>query len=61
MTDQQIAKKVCELIVPIYQKLDYANEDSIDMLEYQLDFILEGLTENQEQLLDEMLEENGII
>lgn len=59
MTNQEIVNKAYEVIAPLIEKMN--NMEGTNMIEFQIDAICEGLTEEQNDLLDEMLEENGII
>lgn len=55
MTDKEIAKQTYNLIQPLVHKMN--NSEDTEMIEYQIDAIVEGLTEEQEQLLDKMFDE----
>lgn len=59
MTNQEIVLNVYKKVTPLIQKIN--NMEDTDQLEFELDFLLQGITEEQEEMLDEMLEENGII
>ena len=59
MKNQKIVNEVYKIVAPLIEKMD--NMENTNMIEYQLDEICGGLTKQQNNLLDEMLEENGII
>lgn len=59
MTNQEIVINVYKKVAPLIQKIN--NMEDTDQLEFELDFILKGITEEQEEMLDEILEENGIV
>lgn len=59
MKNQKIVNEVYKIVAPLIEKLD--NIENTKMVEYQLDAIYEELTEEQNDLLDQMLEENGIV
>lgn len=52
--NQQIVKEVYKVVVPLIKKIERTEDTS--MIEYQLDAICDGLTEEQNNMLDEMLE-----
>lgn len=54
MRNQQIVQEVYKVVVPLIEKMESVEDTS--MLEYQLDAICEDLTEEQNNMLDEMLE-----
>lgn len=52
MKNQEIVNKVYEVIAPLIEKMD--NMEDTDMIEFQIDAICEDLTDEQNNLLDEM-------
>lgn len=52
--NQQIVKEVYKVVVPLIEKIE--KTEGTSMIEYQLDAICDGLTEEQNNMLDEMLE-----
>lgn len=58
MTNQEIVNNAYNLVAPLIEKMYFT--ENTNMIEYQLDAICEDLTEEQNNMLDEMLEANGI-
>ncbi|OEK58957.1 hypothetical protein [Staphylococcus equorum] len=52
--NQQIVQEVYKVVAPLIEKIESVEDTS--MFEYQLDAICEDLTEEQNNMLDEMLE-----
>lgn len=59
MTNQEIVNKVYSIVAPLTEQIE--RMEDTDMIEFQLDEICEDLTDAQSEMLNEMLEANGII
>lgn len=59
MTNQKIVNEVYSIVVPLIEQMK--KMEDTDMIEFQLDEICEDLTDAQSEMLNEMLEANGII
>lgn len=59
MTNQKIANEVYSLVVPLIEQMK--KMEDTDMIEFQLDEICEDLTDVQSEMLNKMLDANGII
>lgn len=59
MTNQKIVNKVYSIVAPLIEQME--RMEDTDMIEFQLDEICEDLTDAQSEMLNEMLEANGII
>lgn len=59
MTNEQIVNNAYEVVAPLIEKMN--NMEGTNMIEYQLDAICSDLTDEQNDMLDEMLMYNGII
>lgn len=57
MTDKQIQQTLFNLVSPLLDRIE--REEDCDHLEFQIDAICEDLTEHENNLLDEALEQNG--
>lgn len=59
MSNQKIVNKVYSIVAPLIEQME--RMEDTDMIEFQLDEICEDLTDAQSEMLNEMLEANGII
>lgn len=59
MRNQKIVNKVYSIVAPLIEQME--RMEDTDMIEFQLDEICEDLTDAQSEMLNEMLEANGII
>lgn len=59
MTNQKIVNEVYSIVVPLIEQMK--KMEDTDMIEFQLDEICEDLTDAQSEMLNKMLDANGII
>lgn len=59
MTNQKIVNEVYSIVVPLIEQMK--KMEDTDMIEFQLDEACEDLTDVQSEMLNKMLDANGII